>query len=530
MKQYTCPTCAGVILHNNEKKVFECRSCGVVFDYSYFDSDFLLRHAIDSQRHREWNASGDMFSKILEKEPGDVLAVTGKLMCRCEVRSFTEMLNNCDRAGDVSLDEYIELAGDSDKAIFDLVKKAQPHIRNISRLNRQCVEAERKAKLTENKYQTNYAKIQIVEEKRSAALAAFLDEYEPVRRAQCLPHERAEIEKKLPYYRKEAEDAKAEFDSVKKELEKNKSEAHIYLIKAEILFRDLCLKAGVALSANSPDVGSDDGTADSITGGNESLSKSFSYVCPQCAGRLVREQDQLVCSYCGNEFDYEYFESEELIKKSYEDLKRKELKTAKKGFGYILAKEPSNIKALYGNLLATSGLSNARQMRKIEALDDFSEIPLNKYKNKNDSSCWKELIDKCEELQKNLKENKDETDKLNKLMSNPPSVSSFMDKKIVPMLVICITIFLIGMIGAVLMLSNDAFVIGAITLGGTVLLVLGIYGLFLLNARSKASKQEGPYFKQVKEQEAVLADNKKAHLALASDIEEIEKKILDDKL
>ena len=60
----------------------------------------------------------------------------------------------------------------------------------------------------------------------------------------------------------------------------------------------------------------------------------------------------MVCRSCGNTYDYDYFGEENLLKAAGKALADGEYSTAKNMYSFMLDKEPSNVKALKGLLLA----------------------------------------------------------------------------------------------------------------------------------------------------------------------------------
>ena len=60
----------------------------------------------------------------------------------------------------------------------------------------------------------------------------------------------------------------------------------------------------------------------------------------------------MVCRSCGNTYDYDYFGEENLLKAAGKALADGEYSTAKDMYSFMLDKEPSNVKALKGLLLA----------------------------------------------------------------------------------------------------------------------------------------------------------------------------------
>lgn len=86
------------------------------------------------------------------------------------------------------------------------------------------------------------------------------------------------------------------------------------------------------------------------------MSKLFSYVCPSCGGHLETDDTRklMICRSCGNTYDYDYFSGENLLKSADKALEYKNFSAAKDMYSFMLDKEPSNLKALTGLLLANN--------------------------------------------------------------------------------------------------------------------------------------------------------------------------------
>jgi hypothetical protein len=89
--------------------------------------------------------------------------------------------------------------------------------------------------------------------------------------------------------------------------------------------------------------------------GDDGMSKLFSYVCPSCGGHLDTDDSRklMICRSCGNTYDYDYFSGENLLKAADKALAHN-FSAAKDMYSFMLDKEPSNVKALTGLLLANN--------------------------------------------------------------------------------------------------------------------------------------------------------------------------------
>ena len=85
LKDYTCPSCGGVLIVDKAVKVYRCQFCGVTYDYNYFMGDDVLDRAYSYLRHKEFKAAKEAFEFILQKEPNNALAYRGLLLVRAEL-------------------------------------------------------------------------------------------------------------------------------------------------------------------------------------------------------------------------------------------------------------------------------------------------------------------------------------------------------------------------------------------------------------------------------------------------------------
>ena len=95
--------------------------------------------------------------------------------------------------------------------------------------------------------------------------------------------------------------------------------------------------------------------------GDDKMDRLFSYICPSCGGHLDTDDSRklMICRSCGNTYDYDYFSGENLLKAADKALAHNNFSAAKDMYSFMLDKEPSNVKALTGLLLASN---NARRL------------------------------------------------------------------------------------------------------------------------------------------------------------------------
>ena len=118
------------------------------------------------------------------------------------------------------------------------------------------------------------------------------------------------------------------------------------------------------------------------------ISNLVSYVCPSCGGRLETDDSRklMVCRSCGNVYDYDYFFAENLLKAADKALAHKNYSAAKDMYMFMLDKEPSNVKALKGFLLAKNNVNRFYDITKQIREGSFviSAFNLEKYRNESD--------------------------------------------------------------------------------------------------------------------------------------------------
>lgn len=118
------------------------------------------------------------------------------------------------------------------------------------------------------------------------------------------------------------------------------------------------------------------------------ISNLVSYVCPSCGGRLETDDSRklMVCRSCGNVYDYDYFCAENLLKVADKALAHKNYSAAKDMYMFMLDKEPSNVKALKGFLLAKNNVNRFYDITKQIREGSFviSAFNLEKYRNESD--------------------------------------------------------------------------------------------------------------------------------------------------
>lgn len=125
LKDYTCPSCGGVLNVDKAVKVYRCQFCGVSYDYNYFMGDDVLDRAYSYMNHSEFKAAKEAFEFILQKEPYNALAYRGLLLVTAGLRDLKdfrdskvfERLPYKEMKGIVT--RALENVGDEDRKFFE---------------------------------------------------------------------------------------------------------------------------------------------------------------------------------------------------------------------------------------------------------------------------------------------------------------------------------------------------------------------------------------------------------------------------
>lgn len=80
-KTVICSKCGAQLALNNDKRVYECNSCGVAYGISLFFG-LPLEKALDSMNHGNYQDAEQRFTNILMADPSDFEALLGRILCK----------------------------------------------------------------------------------------------------------------------------------------------------------------------------------------------------------------------------------------------------------------------------------------------------------------------------------------------------------------------------------------------------------------------------------------------------------------
>lgn len=122
--------------------------------------------------------------------------------------------------------------------------------------------------------------------------------------------------------------------------------------------------------------------------------------CPTCASKLYFDSATLTykCESCGGFFDKDQVVRESLLKRAYFSLRAKEYTSASHNFEGLLEKDPHNIFALRGKLLAESEMSDFTELGN-NISSKFFRLDYNEYADQATAGC-RVLFNSCENVRR----------------------------------------------------------------------------------------------------------------------------------
>ena len=164
------------MLIDTDKRIYLCPSCGMTYDYDYFADENLLRLAYGALTRGEFSTAKEVFSDLHKKDPHDLSALRGLLLCSMEIASFKMM----DIAGTTVDPDDPQLLYCIEKADFR-GREYFYHIQNMGTLSKEYEKNEEELSALRGKYSNVETEIttwnQLIRERRhraSDAIAAFV--------------------------------------------------------------------------------------------------------------------------------------------------------------------------------------------------------------------------------------------------------------------------------------------------------------------------------------------------------------------
>lgn len=92
-KGHICPTCAGQLKIDEDRKLYLCPFCGVTFDYEYFREDDVLDRGATNLSNGEFNAATEAYKFMLAKDPHNFEALRGLLFAAAGIKDFNDLMD-----------------------------------------------------------------------------------------------------------------------------------------------------------------------------------------------------------------------------------------------------------------------------------------------------------------------------------------------------------------------------------------------------------------------------------------------------
>ncbi|MBO4636883.1 MAG: hypothetical protein J5685_07030 [Clostridiales bacterium] len=92
-KGHVCPTCAGTLRIDEDRRLYICPFCGVSFDYEYFREDDVLQKGNTNLSNGEFKAATEAFKFMLAKDPHNFEALRGLVFAAAGLRNIDDLSN-----------------------------------------------------------------------------------------------------------------------------------------------------------------------------------------------------------------------------------------------------------------------------------------------------------------------------------------------------------------------------------------------------------------------------------------------------
>lgn len=387
IKSHTCTKCGGQLIVHNDRQQYECPYCSVFYDYAYFRARDILDQADSSLKVLQYDSAREKYSFLLQKEPHNFRALTGKFLCDAKINRVKELgkIENFARIKPSSVNEAEEMALPEDKPFFSKLRIMKEYEKTYSKNKTEIDIVEKYNEQKRKMMQELHASVFVgqVEDPSDdfgnkllggcllAASAVFLILAFSVKgdapvfmcvffSLACLAYGLLKItdfRAKKEVYDRTREDLEMKYhldtlgtgkpvtidENAGEELKAKNS-----TIRAEFskLYREL-----VKLQPK-PETGSSDASkSDPI---QVNLKKTPS--CTKCAGELIVNVDRQVyeCPFCGVSFDFDFIRDETALEEAGEAIEQAQFVKADGIYKYVLTVDPKNFEALFGRILCAA--------------------------------------------------------------------------------------------------------------------------------------------------------------------------------
>ncbi len=144
-KKLVCNKCGGMLSLDRERRLYECRSCGVAYSSALMSDADLLRSALHSLSQKDFKEADELYIIELLFDPQNFEALRGRILCAGRWKSVRDIkLNDAVSSYDViryksardMIEEVITKASDSDKEYFIKFREFVEVLEHYSRMQK----------------------------------------------------------------------------------------------------------------------------------------------------------------------------------------------------------------------------------------------------------------------------------------------------------------------------------------------------------------------------------------------------------
>lgn len=123
-KQLVCNKCGGLLFLDRERRLYECRSCGVAYSSALMADTDTIKTAMNHLSKKDFKEADKLFVLALMLDPHDYMALRGRVLCAGRWKDIKDIrlddTRNPARTGPAAerLEEVIAKAADEDKEYF----------------------------------------------------------------------------------------------------------------------------------------------------------------------------------------------------------------------------------------------------------------------------------------------------------------------------------------------------------------------------------------------------------------------------